>query len=104
MKLLTAQGKDCIRGYCDKAVKASFLPLVSVPLVHRLCAAMLGELNKIFDVGPAKYENPSNIALGALVTPFVAVPVWGAIAAKAYIQTVGESYLKALIDIADSRV
>jgi len=93
---LFAEGKACVRSYAKKVVKASFLPLVSLPLAHGLCAAMLKDLDKIFGVGKAVDENPSNIALGLLATPFMAVPLWGAIAAKAYIETVGESYLRAL--------
>jgi len=100
IKLLTTQGKECIRDYSGKVIKASFLPLVSIPLVHSLCVAMLRELDKIFDVSPVKDEKLSNIAIGVLATPFMMVPIWGAIAAKAYVETVGESYLKALIDIA----
>jgi len=60
---------------------------------------MLHELDKIFDTCPAKDESLSNIALGVLATPFMVVPLWGAIAAKAYVETVGKSYLKALVDI-----
>jgi len=99
IEILTAQGKECVRDYSKKVIKASFLPFVSIPLVHSLCVAMLLELDKIFDVGKAKNENPSNIALGVLATPFMAVPLWGAIAAKAYVETVGESYLRALIEM-----
>ena len=97
IEILAAQGKECIRKYTQKAMKASFLPFVSVPLVHGLCVAMQAELDKIFDIGAAKNEKYSNIALGALATPFMLVPVWGAIPSAAYVQTVGESYLKALI-------
>lgn len=101
IELLVAQGKECIIDYSDKVVKASFLPLVSVPLVHSLCVAMLTELDKIFDVESAEGEKFSNIALGVLATPFMLVPVWGAIAAKAYVETVGKSYLKALVEMSE---
>ena len=96
---LTAQGKECISEYSQKAIKAALLPFVSVPLVHGLCVAMQSELDKIFDIGAATGEKYSNIALGVLATPFMLVPLWGAIPAMAYIQTVGESYLKALVKI-----
>ena len=97
IEILTAQGRECIRKYSKKAMQASFLPLVSIPLVHGLCVAMQAELEKIFAIGTAKGEKYSNIALGVLATPFMAVPLWGAIPASAYVQTVGESCLKAMI-------
>ena len=100
--MLTAQGKECVKKYSQKAMKATFVPFLSIPLVHGLCAAMQSELDKIFGVSVAKDERYSNIAIGALVTPFMAVPLWGAVPAKAYIETVGESYLKALIDMCKS--
>jgi len=100
--MLTAQGKECIKKYSQKAMKATFVPFVSIPLVHGLCAAMQSELDKIFGVSVAKGERRSNIAIGALVTPFMAVPLWGAIPAMAYVETVGESYLKTLLDMCES--
>ena len=97
LEKLTAQGKTCIKKYSKRALKASFLPIVSIFLVHGICAAMQTELDKIFDIGKAKDEKHSNIALGVVATPFMLVPIWGAVPAEAYVQTVGESYLKALI-------
>ena len=94
---LNAHGKECISQYSQRAMKAALLPLVSIPLVHGLCIAMQSELEKVFDIGAAKGEKYSNIALGVLATPFILVPLWGAIPAAAYVQTVGESYLKALL-------
>ena len=97
IEILAAQGKKCINKYSKKVIKATFLPFVSIPLVHGLCVAMLSELDKMFDVGTAKDEKLTNIAIGVLATPFMAVPIWGAVAAASYVETVGESYLKALI-------
>jgi len=94
---LAEQGKKCIEKHSRKAVTATFVPLVSVPLVHSLCAAMLSELNKIFGVDAVKSEQPSNIALGVIMTPLMAIPLWGAVAASSYIETVGKSYLDVLI-------
>ena len=102
LETLTAQCKECIKKYSKRAAKASFLPIVSIPLVHGLCVAMQTEMNKIFGVGAAKDERHSNIALGVLATPFMAVPLLGAIPAAAYVQTVGESYMKALIEMYDN--
>ena len=94
---LAAQGKICIKKYSKKAMKATFFPFVSIPLVHGMCIAMQSELNALFGVGKAKSESASNIALGVAATPFIAIPLFGAISAVAYVETVGESYLKALI-------
>lgn len=77
-------------------MKATFLPFVSLPLVHGLSAAMLAELSKIFGVSTAKNERLMGIGLGILATPFMLVPIWGAIAARSYIETVGNSYLREL--------
>ena len=97
----TAQGKQCVSEYTKRAMKASFLPLVSIPMVHGLCVAMFADLDKIFGASAAKNEKLTNLALGILTTPFMVVPVWGAIPAMAYVETVGKSYLKALIQMAE---
>ena len=99
LEMLTLQGKECIELFSKRALKASFLPIVSLPLVHGLCVAMQAELDKIFDVGPAKGEKYSNIALGVFATPFMAIPLLGSIPSAAYVKTVGASYMKALIKL-----
>ena len=98
IELLTTQGEQCVKRYSKRAVKATFVPFVSMPLVHSLCAAMMNDLDKIYGVS-AKGERASNVAVGVLATPFMMVPVWGAVPAAAYVKTVGESYLKALADL-----
>jgi len=103
LEKLAAQGYACVEKYSKKTIKASFLPFVSIPFVHGLCIAMISELNKIFGVDPAKGETPSNIALGVATTPFMAVPLLGAIVAASYVETVGKSYIKALIEEMESR-
>ena len=95
--ILSAKGKDCIKKHSGRALKASFVPFVSLPLVHGVCFAMFSELDIIFGTSAHQTEKLSNIAAGILATPFMAVPVWGGIAARAYVQTVGESYLSALL-------
>ena len=97
LEVLTLQGKECIEVFSKRALKASFLPLVSLPLVQGLCLAMQTELDKIFDVGTAKGEKYSNIALGIFATPLMLIPLLGAIPSEAYVRTVGKSYMKALI-------
>ena len=97
IEILDALGKECIKKYSKKIMKATFVPFVSILLVHGLCIAMHQELSRIFGVDTIKSEKYSNIVIGVLVTPFMAIPLWGAIPAAAYVQTVGESYLKALI-------
>jgi len=60
---------------------------------------MFRELDQIFGTCvPRSEEGYSNVAIGAIATPFMAIPVWGAIAAASYIETVGKSYLAALIE------
>ena len=97
LEILTVQSNECVRRYSKRAMKASFLPIVSLFLVHGLCIAMKAELDKIFNIGAAKNEKYSDIALGVLVTPFIAIPLVGAIPAESYVKIVGESYIKALI-------
>ena len=98
IETLTARGEQCIKNYSKRAIKATFVPFISIPLVHGLCAAMMNDLDGIFGL-TAKNERASNIAVGVLSTPFMMVPVWGAVPAAAYVKTVGESYLKALVDM-----
>ena len=97
LEMLAEQGKACIKKHSKRALKASFIPIVSIPLVHGICAAMQSELDKIFDIGTAKDEKHSNIVVGAIATPLMLIPLWGAVPAEAYVQTVGENYMKALI-------
>ena len=99
LECLTLQGKECIEVFSKRALKASFLPIISLPLVHGLCVAMQAELDKIFDVSPAKAEKYSNIVLGVFATPFMAIPLLGAVPSEAYVRTVGKSYMKALIEL-----
>ena len=99
LEMLTLKGNECIEVFSKRALKASFLPLVSLPLVHGICVAMQAELDKIFDVGPAKAETYSNVALGIFATPFMAIPLLGAVPSEAYVRTVGISYMKALIKL-----
>ena len=97
LEMLAVKGKACIKKHSKRAIKASFIPILSIPLVHGICAAMQSELDKIFDIGKAKDEKHSNIVLGAIATPLMLIPLWGAVPAEAYVQTVGENYVKALI-------
>ena len=102
LKRLTAKGEACIESYSKRAIQATFLPFVSVPVVHSLCAKMIASLSDMFDIDTANREKYSNIALGVVATPFILVPLWGAIAASAYIESVGKSYLAVLVDISVS--
>ena len=99
LECMTLRGKKCIEVFSKRALKASFLPIVSLPMVHGLCVAMQTELDKIFNIGPVKTEKYSNIALGVIATPFMAIPLLGAVPSEAYVRTVGKSYMKALIKL-----
>ncbi len=102
MKETQEKGNYAVRKYVDKARKAGRIPIGCIPLVHSLCAQMISEINRVCkiskDDGFAE-EIFADVVLGVIVTPFMAVPFLSIAVAETYIETVGEGYLKAVIEI-----
>ncbi len=99
------QGGACIERYADRTLKIGFLPVGCIPIVHGLCVKMLAELNRIAGIDGTKgfaQELFTSVLVGATVTPLMAVPLLSAVAASAYCETIGESYLEALLNVIGS--
>lgn len=92
----------CIERNVDKASKIGWLPLGCIPFVHGICISMVNELHKIFGIpsNESFAENIfSNIVVGVISTPMMAIPILSAAVACAYVETVGEDYAKALTSV-----
>lgn len=96
------EGKECIADFSHQVEKIGKLPLGCIPIVHGKCVKMISELN---DIGGLSNDHRfaeelfTNVFLGVIITPFMAVPFLSSLAASAYIETAGEGYLKAMIDV-----
>lgn len=99
IQLLEAKGNFCVLEYSGKAGKAGWVPLLTIPYVHRLCFKMVDELNRIFGlcIQGEKFED---FVVGLVASPLMAIPLLSRLATEAYISSVGENYLKALTKLA----
>ena len=102
IKEIESDGGVCIFCYSDRAGKIGWVPGGCIPFVHGLCIKMIAELNGIG--GLSKDQNFADeifadIVVGIIATPFMAIPLFSKIAAESYIESVGESYLEAMLDV-----
>lgn len=98
------QGKECIERYSSAATKRSILPVGGIPFVHGICIKMIVELNDILDIKGGKELGANifaNVVVGVIATPLMAVPLLGIAVAKAYVEAIGEEYLKTLLTVVD---
>lgn len=96
------QGIRLVEKYTSSATKIGFVPGGCIPIVHGMCVKMISDLNHAagFKNGNAfAKEVFNNAILGAIATPLMLIPIFSAAAASSYVQTVGESYLKALLSV-----
>ena len=101
---IEARGNRCISEHSSAATKIGILPAGCIPFVHGICIKMLVELNDIAGIKGDKAlasDIFTNAVLGVIATPFMVVPLLSIPVAKAYVETVGESYLKVLIAVID---
>ena len=95
----------CIDANSKQAVAISFVPLVSIPLVHGICVKMIVQLDKIFGI-PTDTRLGSeifhDILTGIVMAPAMAIPILGAGVAHGYIKSIGECYAKAVATVLDS--
>lgn len=97
---LATKGHQCVNKYAEKAKKAGFLPVGCIPIVHGICGKMIFELNHIFGIKNTG-EAWSNVVVGLVVTPIMAVPFISIAAAESYVETVGNSYVDALMNVVE---
>jgi len=95
----------CIKYSSRQAVVISFVPLVSIPLIHGICVKMIVQLNRIFGI-PTDMRFGSeifhDILTGIVIAPAMAIPVLGAGVAHVYIKSIGEYYSRAVMAVLDS--
>lgn len=95
-------GNKIIKDYVSKAGKIGIIPSGCIPIIHGMCIKMIAELNSV-----AGFKYGKNFAreifvdavIGIVAIPFMTVPILSSIVACAYVKTVGENYLKALISV-----
>lgn len=97
-KRLEKAGYKCVKEYTDKAQKVGFVPVGCIPIVHGICVRMISELNSIFGIKDAG-EVFTDVVLGVVVTPVMAIPLISIAAASAYVETVGERYVEVLMNV-----
>ena len=102
MRNITDRGNKCISKCSHNVGKIAWVPLGCIPYVHGKCIQMISDLNAI--AGLSKDEDFADeiftdVVLGVLATPLMAVPLLSSLAAQSYIEVVGENYLKALIEV-----
>lgn len=99
-----------VRSKCEKIVEEcsksarniGFIPGGCIPFVHGKCIKMVHDINCA--VGIKRYSDATadavvNSLLGLIVTPLMILPGVSALAAKAYVETVGEGYINTLIPV-----
>lgn len=95
-------GLGCIEKWSKKAQKIGLASIGSIPFIHGMCSKMLKELNEIFDLPTLKRIGDNAFVdafVGAIMTPFMAVPIIGSAAAAVYVAQVGERYLGTLVTV-----
>lgn len=102
---LKSAGKECVDFYTNKATKIGLIPGGCIAAIHGICISMLSKLNIIMGINSSKDFESDIFAYtltGIIVTPFMAIPFLSAIAASAYVATIGELYLDSLICVISS--
>jgi len=96
---MSENAQKCIDAHIKQAIAASFIPLVSLPIVYGICAKMILQLDKIFGIPTAKgwdSEIVQDLMAGIVAAPAMIIPVLGAGVASAYIKSIGEFYAQAV--------
>lgn len=99
---IESKGNAIVSDYSSAATKIGFIPGGCIPIVHGMCIKMIADLNKLAGIkGNANFADDifANVVLGLISTPFMAVPLLSAAVAYAYVQQVGEDYMKALMSV-----
>lgn len=88
--------------YASKAKKVGYIPGGCIPFVHGICIKLIIDLNNLVGVkytdGFAK-EIFSDVIVGLFATPFMVVPLLSTFMAESYIETMGQEYLKAMMNV-----
>jgi len=99
---IESRGKKCIDKYAEQAGKIGWLPGGCIPFVFSKCKKMIKELNTIGGFESSySFANEifTDVVVGVIVASTMAVPFLSSFSAQAYVETVGENYLKAVIEV-----
>lgn len=102
IRKIEKRGNNVVSDYSSKATKIGFIPGGCIPVVHGMCIKMITELNSLAGIKAGTNfsgEIFNDIVLGLIATPLMMIPLLSAAAAGAYVQQVGEEYLKALMSV-----
>lgn len=103
LERLKAEGSSCVEEYTTKAMYVGFIPLVSIPAIHGICTKMIFDLEKIAGLDSLdSTQTLANVVVGALMTPFMAIPIFSGLAAGGYVHAIGESGLESLISVVEN--
>lgn len=98
---LERKGNNCIYRYSRKAGEVGWIPGGCVPLTQQLCNKMMNEMNDIFGLSISG-EKFDAFIVSIVVAPLMTIPFLSVLLAKAYIESIGEGYLKALLELVDT--
>lgn len=102
IKKIEEKGKACIRDFSEQTNRIGWIPVGCIPVVHGKCVCMISKLNGIGGLSKDSVfadEIFTDIIIGLIATPFMVVPFLSSLVASAYIETIGQGYLRAMIAI-----
>ncbi len=104
IRYMEETGNRIISEYASSAEKIGFIPGVCIPVVYGMCIKMIGDLNDLAGFKSGEHfadEIFKDVILGLMTAPFMCIPLISAAAAAAYIEQIGEDYMKALFSVID---
>ena len=102
LKQIERDGNKCINNYSDAASKVAIFPIGCIPAIHGMCIKMIADISNIAGISlgmDGAEELFTNVIVGLIVTPFMAVPLLSIPVAEGYIESVGEDYLSSLMSV-----
>lgn len=104
IRYMEETGNRIISEYASSAEKIGFIPGVCIPVVYGMCIKMIGDLNDLAGFKSGEHfadEIFKDVILGLMTAPFMCIPLISAAAAAAYMEQIGEDYMKALFGVMD---
>lgn len=104
IQYIEEKGNRIVSDYTSKAGKIGFIPGGCVPIVHGMCIKMITELNDLAGFKSGKHfadEIFTDVIVGIIATPLMFLPLLSAAFAAAYVEEIGEDYMKAMLSVID---
>lgn len=105
IEVLEKEARSCVEQYTGKAQRIGWIPIGCIPIIHGMCIKMISDLNKIVGIrGKSGFADEmfAEAVLGVVITPFMAVPIISSGVASAYVDSVGKTYVAALLQVIES--